>query len=270
MLEVIDKGSSQGEHPVPLLFVHGAEHGAWCWDEHLLDFFADRGYRAVAVSLRGHGASTVSTSPWRCSIADYVQDVRTVVNTLPRHPVLVGHSMGGFVVQKYLESCTDVPAAVLMASAPPRGAATAAIRTLKAILRQTLQHPWRTAQAARRGRSLPGYSEYDRARSMFFCEYTPESLIERYAARLRKESVGKAVFDMMLLDRPDPDRIHTPVLVLGGQLDSSVIVEEIDLTASVYDTVPEVFRGMGHDMMLEPGWGDVAERIDAWLCAQGL
>ena len=60
MLEVIDKGSATDSHPVPLLFVHGTWHAAWCWDEHFLDFFADKGYRAVALSLRGHGASSLS------------------------------------------------------------------------------------------------------------------------------------------------------------------------------------------------------------------
>jgi len=57
MLEVIDKGRCSDEHPAPLLFVHGGNLAAWCWDEHFLDFFADKGFRAVAVSLRGHGAS---------------------------------------------------------------------------------------------------------------------------------------------------------------------------------------------------------------------
>jgi hypothetical protein len=33
MLEVIDKGSATGSHPVPLLFVHGALHAAW-WVAH--------------------------------------------------------------------------------------------------------------------------------------------------------------------------------------------------------------------------------------------
>ena len=48
MLEVIDKGCVSESHPVPLLFIHGAWHAAWCWDEHFLSFFADKGYRAVA------------------------------------------------------------------------------------------------------------------------------------------------------------------------------------------------------------------------------
>ena len=82
MLEVIDKGSSTESHPVPLLFVHGGSIAAWCWDEHFLDFFADRGYRAVALSLRGHGASTLSQPLKSCSIADYVDDVHAVVGKL--------------------------------------------------------------------------------------------------------------------------------------------------------------------------------------------
>ncbi|MDT5048789.1 MAG: hypothetical protein QOG75_4683 [Mycobacterium sp.] len=50
MLEVIDKGHCSDAHPTPVLFVHGALHAAWCWDEHFLNFFADNGYRVLALS----------------------------------------------------------------------------------------------------------------------------------------------------------------------------------------------------------------------------
>ncbi|MDT5171382.1 MAG: hypothetical protein QOD02_4727, partial [Mycobacterium sp.] len=30
------------------------------------------------------------------------------------------------------------------------------------------------------------------------------------------------------------------------------------------------FPNMGHNMMLEPGWQAVAERIDGWLTDRGL
>ena len=74
MLEVIDKGSCTDAHPVPLLFVHGGWHAAWCWDDHFLDFFAAAGYRAVALSLRGHGTSPTTKPVRKVSIGD-----------LPRH-----------------------------------------------------------------------------------------------------------------------------------------------------------------------------------------
>ena len=74
MLEVIDKGPCGELRPAPLLSVQGAWHGAWCWDEHFLEFFADRGYRAVALSLRGHGHSQTNKPLHTCSVADYVSE----------------------------------------------------------------------------------------------------------------------------------------------------------------------------------------------------
>lgn len=122
MLEVIDKGPCDESGKAPLLFVHGAWHGAWCWDEHFLDFFAAKGYRAVAVSLRGHGRSPAPKVMQFCSVADYVDDVASVADSLPQEPVVIGHSLGGVIVQKYLES-HRAPGAVLLASLPASGVA---------------------------------------------------------------------------------------------------------------------------------------------------
>jgi hypothetical protein len=53
-LEVIDKRRGSDSHLAPPLFVSWRGwHAAKCWDEHLLNFFADKGYRALAVNLRG-------------------------------------------------------------------------------------------------------------------------------------------------------------------------------------------------------------------------
>src|ERR1700733_7234817 len=101
MLEVIDKGQTSEQHSHPVLFLHGAWHGAWCWDEHFLDFFAKQGFRVLAPSLRGHGSSPIGKSIRMCSIADFVSDLSSVIDSLPSTPILVGHSLGGFVIQKY-------------------------------------------------------------------------------------------------------------------------------------------------------------------------
>ena len=42
------------------------------------------------------------------------------------------------------------------------------------------------------------------------------------------------------------------------------------VTADTYHTKAEFFPSMGHDMMLEPGWEKVAERIDTWLTGLNL
>ena len=102
-LEVIARTPAVPAAAPPLLFIHGAFTAAWCWAEHYLDFFAEEGYSSYAVSLSGHGGSRSKTSLDSISIADYVADVVRVATELPAPPVLIGHSMGGFVAQKYLE-----------------------------------------------------------------------------------------------------------------------------------------------------------------------
>ena len=94
MIAVIDKRYVGESHSVPMLFVHGAWHAAWCWDEYFLKFIADKGYRALAVSLRGHGGSSTPKPLCSCSVDDYVEDVGVVADKLLRRPVVVGHSMG--------------------------------------------------------------------------------------------------------------------------------------------------------------------------------
>src|SRR5256885_7196013 len=100
MLEVVDKGAASPAHPAPLLFVHGAWHAAWCWDEHFLSYFAEKGYRAVAVSLRGHGSSSTDKPLRACSVADFVEDVGPVAHSLPTPPVIIRHSLGGPILPK--------------------------------------------------------------------------------------------------------------------------------------------------------------------------
>ena len=119
-LEVICRAPAGAARPTPLLFVHGAYTAAWCWDENFLPWFAEQGYAAYAVSLSGHGASRGRAYLDSFSIADYVADVAEVADKLPSPPVLIGHSMGGMVIQKYLEKFS-VPGAVLMSSVPPQG-----------------------------------------------------------------------------------------------------------------------------------------------------
>ena len=261
MLEVIDRGSGSEAHPVPLLFVHGGWHAAWCWDENFLSFFADRGYRAVALSLRGHGNSDTK-NPRTLSVADWVNDIASVANTLAAEPVVIGHSMGGFVVQKYLEK-HSAPAAVLLASMPPSGARRVTLRILR-------RHPVRAARALSRGMTLRALNTPQAARQSFYSAATPEADVARYTALLDEEYVGRYSLDLAMLNLPKPERVSTPLLVLGGESDACFTPDEIRKTARAYGTEAEFFPAMGHNMMLEPGWTDVAERIDGWLGTHGL
>lgn len=260
MLEVIDKGDPTDEHPVPLLFVHGAWHAAWCWDEHFLDFFAGHGYRVVAPSLRGHGASPGALR-W-ARIQDYVADVVSIAESLPTPPVVIGHSMGGFVVQHYLTQHAPA-AAILLASIRPTG-------VLRVTGRIARRHPVQFAKVNAELRLGPLVSTPALAGELFFSPEMPAEQVSSYQRRLQDESY-RAFLDMLVLDLVDAERVHrVPMLVLGAEHDAIVTPRETRSIASVYGTEAEIFPDMAHDVMLEPGWRAVAERMRSWLTAHGL
>lgn len=263
MLEVIDKGSSSQVHPVPLLFVHGGWHGAWCWDDHFLDFFAHAGYRAVAMSLRGHGTSPTPKPLQRVCIDDYLDDVRSVADDLSGpagHPVLIGHSLGGYLTQRYLEDRT-APAAVLVGSLPPSGVLGAALRVWR-------RRPQMSVKSFHDPTLVRFLGNAKLAREYLFCKDTPEAIVQSCWRRAGPESIRAAMTDPMFR-RVKTQLVTTPMLVLGAVHDGFVSTRAVRATAHAYRTEPEFFA-MGHNMMLEPGWAGVAERIHAWLQARGL
>jgi pimeloyl-ACP methyl ester carboxylesterase len=263
MLEVIDKGKPTQQHPAPILFVHGAWHAGWCWDMNFLDFFAAQGFRAVALSLRGHGASSPAKCSRLWSVSHYLSDVASVADSLASPPVLVGHSMGGFLVQKYLENRTP-PAAVLMASAPPRG-------QMRSLLRIARRHPWRCTKFSVTAKPTHLYASSPAgARELFFGDESPDSLAAVVAARLQSDSDRAIFFDMVAGNLVRTRKVSTPVLVFGGEKDRIYSQSDVRRTAKAYHTEPVFMPGMGHELMIEPGWAGVAESIKSWLGQHGL
>ena len=114
-----------------------------------------------------------------------------------------------------------------------------------------------------------GVNTPELARERFFSAHTPETHVVSYAARLQEESARIGV-DGVLLALARPKRVTTPMLVLGADDDGAVTPKEVRATARTYRTEAEFFPNMGHNMMLEPGWAAVAERIHTWLGTHGL
>jgi pimeloyl-ACP methyl ester carboxylesterase len=254
-LEVITLQPPEQRFETPLLFVHGAWHGAWCWAENFLPYFAGRGYVVHALSLRGHGNSSGREKLRWTRGRDYVADVYEVAGGLPNWPVIIAHSMGGYVTQKYLERYY-APAAVLLASVPPAGV----LRTTLAIARQ---YPLRFLRLNLTMSLYPLVETPELAQAQLFSADMPPAQVQRYFEQLQDESyLG---FLDMLLDLPRPKRVKTPMLVLGAENDHIFTPQEVENTARAYRTQAEIFPKMAHDMMLETGWQEVAGRIDNWL-----
>jgi len=108
-----DWGSGQ-----PVVFSHAWPLSADSWDNQLF-FVASRAYRAVAHDRRGHGRSSQT---WQGNDMDtYADDLASVIAALDlKNIILVGHSMGGGEVTRYVGRYgTERVAKVLLVGATP-------------------------------------------------------------------------------------------------------------------------------------------------------
>lgn len=206
-------------------------------------------------------AVTARAKDRRVRIRDYVADVAQTASQLSSPPVVIGHSLGGAVVQKYLEQY-EAPAGVLMASIPVSGALAVSLRVLghdpigflKLNLIQDL---------------YPVVSTPERARWVLFSDGLPQEKVNEYFARLQSEAY-MAYFESIFITLPKPKRVKAPVLVMAGEKDNLFSVKEGQQTAQAYRTRCEVIPNVAHGMMLDVGWQQAADRMIAWLNEQGL
>lgn len=77
-----------------MVLVHGAWHGAWCWEK-VVPLLDDAGVPSHALDLPGHGASPEPLS----DLAGDAAALRAVLNNLD-DAVVCGHSYGGAVVSE--------------------------------------------------------------------------------------------------------------------------------------------------------------------------
>src|SRR5512138_92855 len=255
-LEMISKYPAHQQRPTPLLFIAGTLHTAACWDVHFLDYFAQHGYAAHALNLRGHGNSEGREKLRWARIADFVEDVENAVQQLPNPPILIGHSMGGFIIQHYLEN-HDVPAAVLLSSAAPAGLLPTAIRTAR-------RRPWVFAKINLTLSLKPMLASPQLLGEAFFSTDLPEELLVNYWKQTQDDSF-MAFVDMVALDLPKPEKVKTPLLVLGAARDNMIGPREIEATARAYHTHAEIIPDVPHNSMLDPHWRSMAQRILTWL-----
>lgn len=256
-LEVLKKQPKGQARATPLLFIHGVFSCARIWEPFFLPFFADHGYTTYAVSLRGHGGSEGRNLLWLTRLRDYVKDVEQVTAEIGFQPVLIGTSMGGVVVQHYMQR-NSLPAAVLMASGPPHG-------MIPSMLSMVTTNPLLVRDMTLLSMFGPSVATVETAKRALFRTDTSEAYVRRYLPPAQPES-SLVMLDVMAFDLP-PSRhdSNVPVLVLGAEQDAFIPLSALRETARTFGVKPEIFPQMAHAMMLDEEWELVATRILEWL-----
>ena len=253
-LEHVVSSPLRRTHDTPILLLHGAWHGAWCWDN-WRRHFSSLGYEVHAFSLPGHGGSSCNKGNLnRYTLEDYVDALANAVSGVSPTPVVVGHSMGGGVLQKYLESHV-LPGAVLLATVPASG-------SLGMLWRMLRRHPVVVLKSMLTCNMYHWVATEALARDLFLGPAAKADDVSEFQRRLGGETIATMRFIRPyagLNARP------TPVLVLAAERDAIFTVAEHRATAEKYGARLVVFEGQAHDLMLEPAWANVADTIDGWI-----
>jgi pimeloyl-ACP methyl ester carboxylesterase len=259
-IEVLVRRPAKASQRPPLLFVHGAYMGAWCWDEHFMPYLAAAGFECRAVSLRGHGGSAGADVLDRAGIADYVDDVATAAAGWERAPVVVGHSMGGIVALHYARAC-GAAAVILIGCVPPSG-------VLAASVDLCLRAPDLYAQFVLVQSGQRHWADVRRLSAALFADDMPVARAAGFFRRMGRESqrvLTELSWPYVCGVRAPCD---VPVAVIGGEGDRLFTADATRAVARWHATQAAILPGLAHTLMLDRRWRDAAEWIAGWLDEQ--
>jgi pimeloyl-ACP methyl ester carboxylesterase len=247
-LENMRDTPAQGQEKGVVIFVHGPWHGGWCWEQSFTSLFSSKGYRCITFDLPYHDRPGERPEMQKVRLRDYLLTLGHVIKRVGGNPILIGHSMGAYLIQQYLAkgSCRM---AVLMSPPPPDGN----WRTLLRLIRKP--YMWK---ALIMGRMHLAVSTPERAAWALFGDRIREEDAKRYAGMLCDES--RAVMaDMLWREKAPRPSSDVPCVVFGGQRDRFFSMRDLDRTGTHLGCGIVVMADMGHDMMLEPDAGRLVD-----------
>ena len=111
-LHVVARGSG-----APIVFLHGMGTSAATWNR-CMELLDDR-FTVVAPDLLGHGDSPVLEDPAEYTRDRTLVDVDDILAGLDAPPVLVGHSLGGYLALAYAATRPDAVSGVVVLNTGP-------------------------------------------------------------------------------------------------------------------------------------------------------
>ena len=222
--------SGDGSSSCSLVLIHGAGGSHLDWPPQIRRLSP---YRVNALDLPGHGRSS---SPGLHSIAEYAGAVRSFIDTLDEpHVILVGHSMGGAIVQTLgLDPPSNVVGMVLIASG-------ARLRVAPEIM-EGVQKDFTRA--------------VERITALAWSDDAPPEMTELGKRLMLRNDPNVMYGDFQACDHFDLmdrlDQIDLPTLVICGSADRLTPAKFSHYMAGEIDgSRLELIEGAGHMVMLE-------------------
>lgn len=252
-----------------IVFIHGMFVTARCWDG-WLSHFQNAQHKVVAPPWPGREKSVEAlraahpdAAVGRLRLEEVVEHFDALVRAMPVRPVLIGHSMGGLVVQILLARGLGKKG-VAIASAPPKGVFVPSWTFLKAnwpvVSPFVGVHEPFLMSGEEFGYSWAHSMTLEEQKAAYDALIVPES---RHIGRDSLDDVAQVNFT----------RKTAPLLLVAGSLDRTIPprLTRKNYTAyakSASRTDFHEFPGRTHLLLSQPGWEEVADLAAAWIEAR--
>jgi alpha-beta hydrolase superfamily lysophospholipase len=250
-----------------VIFVHGMYLNGQSWAQ-WIERFTSAGFSCSAPSWPYHQGdpavlrSEVDPQLGTLTFAAVSEHLKGLVDALPERPILVGHSIGGLLVQR-LVSDGYARAGVSISSAPPQGVISFSPHFVRA--------------------NFPHINPFSGNKPVFM---TPERFYYAFCNTLSRTASDDA-FDRFVVPesrnvprstlgrsaRIDFGTAKVPLLFLTGTQDHLTPVAMVRRNAGKYNAGPgrvdyREYDGRSHYICGEPGWEEVADAALSWVSAQ--
>jgi pimeloyl-ACP methyl ester carboxylesterase len=251
------------------MFIHGMYLNGLSWLP-WVEPFTSAGFSCEAPSWPYHKGdprslrSVVDPELGGLTFGAVVEQLKKLIDALPERPVLVGHSIGGLLVQRLVND-GYASAGVSISSAPPQGVISFSPHFLRAnfphinplagnkpVFMTPERFHYAFANTVSRAASDDAFDNF----------VVPES------RNVPRSTLGKSA-------RIDFTAAHAPLLFLTGDRDhltpAAMVRHNVHKYAAGSGQLDyQEFAGRSHYICAEQGWEEVADAAVTWLRAKGL
>jgi len=248
----------------PLVFVHGMYLNGVSWGP-WVERATARGHVCHSPSWPFHDGrpadlrAHIDPALGKLTFGAITEQLKAFIDTLPERPVLIGHSIGGLLVQKLVND-GYASAGVSISSAPPRGIVSFDPHFFRA------NFPHANPLAGNK----PVVMTLDRFHYTFCNTMSPEESAQAFETYVVPESRNVPRSTLTKQARIDFRAPHVPLLFLAGDQDHLTPLSMIRKNVKAYQAPGSVvelkeFARRSHFICNQPGWEEVADCAFDWI-----
>ncbi|MDD8017761.1 MAG: alpha/beta hydrolase [Bacteroidota bacterium] len=251
--------------PSTILFIHGMFMNKECWND-WVSYFQDKGFQCVTPSWPFHEGDPLqlrnkhpNNELGKLTLTDVVGFHANIIKEMGEPPILIGHSMGGLVVQLLLNNGLGA-CGIAIDPAPPVGVFAVSWSFLKANL-PTI-NPLKG--------NAPDLLTFERFQYAFTNGMTMEEQKAAYEKYVVPESRNVPRSSTMKAGRVDFSKPHNPLLLIAGGNDHIIPPGLNKNNFKKYKnknsrTDFKEFPGRTHSIIVQKNWQEVAEYTLSWI-----